>query len=322
MLVPWVKWHAGCGAEPKPCPGDGHSGCKGCSYPQLPQPGAQQHREQRQGPSTAGGSGCPSFVGCKMWVTTSGALTEGTRGRSVPPRRPCEEEKWSRGMGGRLCAQSGPGERGSGRGRGGWGGGGTAASYPTFLQSRALPGSGFGHYLHCRCEARGHAAPHAHEGRACGERRGAGLRERSRGGSLCRAVSPRSGAAPARRRRRRARCRPSPAKGGRSGAARQCARSFAPSCAPSPQPAAGGGAGGGGGGPRPGCGAPRRTKGRLAGPPRRCEPGAGPSVPPAGPSARRSPPSGRAQRSRGGRRGAAPMPGGAAGPPLGRAAPR
>ena len=122
-LVPWVKWHAGCGAEPKPCPGDGHSGCKGCSYPQLPQPGAQQHREQRQGPSTAGGSGCPSFVGCKMWVTTSGALTEGTRGRSVPPRRPCEEEKWSRGMRGRLCAQSGPGERGSGRGRGGWGGG-------------------------------------------------------------------------------------------------------------------------------------------------------------------------------------------------------
>ena len=204
-LVPWVKWHAGCGAEPKPCPGDGHSGCKGCSYPQLPQPGAQQHREQRQGPSTAGGSGCPSFVGCKMWVTTSGALTEGTRGRSVPPRRPCEEEKWSRGMRGRLCAQSGPGERGSGRGRGGWGGGGTAASYPTFLQSRALPGSGFGHYLHCRCEARGHAAPHAHEGRACGERRGAGLRERSRGGSLCRAVSPRSGAAPARRRRRRRR---------------------------------------------------------------------------------------------------------------------
>lgn len=28
-------------------------------------------------------------------------------------------------------------------------GGGTTASFPTFLQSRELPGSGFGHYLHC-----------------------------------------------------------------------------------------------------------------------------------------------------------------------------
>ena len=110
------------------------------------------------------------------------------------------------GNGGKaLCSVRAWG-KGLGEGSGGGGEGGrTAASYPTFLQSRALPGSGFGHYLHCRCEARGHAAPHAHEGRACGERRGAGLRERSRGGSLCRAVSPRSGAAPARRRRRRRR---------------------------------------------------------------------------------------------------------------------